>query len=239
MKIFVQVVFCDDALLVVEKPTGIHTHNTHLSHLELSFQQFVESEVGERLFTVHRLDRATSGILIFARTREAARLLQEMFATGRVKKTYLALVRGWLPSQEIEKTIWDANKKKYLQARTVFEGLSYFRLPLAYGMYPEIRLSLVRVLPQTGRWHQIRLHAHALSHPIIGDAKHGDNKLNRMLQSVLGVHRLWLHAQALDFIHPITHQEVHLESTQGFEEWLNRLKPFQIFQPFQEALPNA
>lgn len=176
---------------------GIHTHPSGLSRGEVSFQEELERWLGQKLYTLHRLDRATSGLVVFALSSEAARFYQQQFALGRVEKTYQALVRGWLRSTRTERPIRDVLRGKHLSAITHFEPCCYYRVPVPVGPYPELRLTWVQVHPETGRRHQIRLHAHQLSHPIVGDGRHGDHRVNRAAAELLGQSRLWLHSQTL------------------------------------------
>lgn len=212
--------------MVAEKPPGFHTHPTDLARHEVSFQEALEERLGVRLFTLHRLDRATSGLVLFARTPEAARFLQREFAQSRVEKTYLALLRGWVDAQTVRRPVWDDSRGKGYDAESHFEPLRRYRLPIPLAPYPEIRLTLVEVHPRTGRRHQIRLHARGIRHPIVGDTKHGDLKLNRAVAAALGISRLWLHARSLRFVHPLTLKPLALDSPRGLEEELERLRPY-------------
>lgn len=227
------IIYHNDRILVAQKPTGIHTHPSELSRGEMSFQEELERQIGQKLYTLHRLDRATSGLLVFALTPDAARFYQHQFALGRVEKTYLALVRGWLGSTRTDRPIRDELREKKLPAVTVFDPLYFYRVPVPVGPYPELRLSWVKAIPETGRRHQIRLHAHQLSHPIVGDGRHGDHRVNKAVNLLVGQNRMWLHAQTLRL--PLENEggEMIFESTWDLLAELTALEKWRL--SFEEA----
>jgi len=135
--------------------------------------------------------------------------LGALFKEHRIQKTYHILVRGWMKDAECRKLIRHGEGQKSREAETVFRPERFYRLPLAFGHYPEVRLTWCRAEPKTGRRHQIRLHAKSLAHPVIGDIKHGDIKLSRFLEQTLGASRLWLVCTGLAFVHPVTGKNFH------------------------------
>lgn len=225
--------------MVLDKPTGIHTHPTDLSPDEISLIELAELALGYRLFPVHRLDRATSGVLIFTRRPETVTILQRAWNAGQVTKLYQALLRGWVPSQRVEIPLEGPMGGNPAQAVTDFRSLRCFCIPKPYGIYTEIRLTFADVLPLTGRWHQIRLHARKIRHPVVGDTKHGDNKLNQAMQEVLGKRRLWLHARRVEIAHPISGEPLVLESQQDLERELSVLDPYRVECPSYPPPPSA
>jgi len=163
------------------------------------------------LAPAHRLDKGTSGLLIFTRHAQAARRMGELFDAGQVHKRYLALVRGWpLPEGECAHPLArdperPSQGQTLLPALTRYRRLAHVEWPLAVdGRHPTARYALVEAVPHTGRRHQIRRHFKHLSHPLIGDATHGKGPHNRAVASWLGLARLWLLAHHLSLPHPIT-----------------------------------
>ena len=182
----------DDHLLVVDKPAGLVDQLRH--------------QVGGEVFLVHRLDRATSGLVLAARTREAAGELGKQFMARTVEKTYLAVCRGW-PAEtgEIDYALGDVRPNSPKKpALTRYRRLATVEVPIALGKYPQQRYALLAVDPVTGRYRQIRKHFHHVSHHLIGDTSHGRSEHNRLFQSQWQVSRLLLHARRLVFTHPAT-----------------------------------
>jgi tRNA pseudouridine65 synthase len=211
----------DEHLVAVHKPAGWLVHRTGLDAGETRFvvQTLRDQLGGTRVHPVHRLDKGTCGVLLLALHAEAARALGEAFMAHRVRKRYLALVRGWAPPQaEVDHPLRpdDAPPDAPAQpARTVLRRLACFERAEAFEpRFAVTRASLVEAEPLTGRRHQIRRHLKHLAHPILGDATHGKGPLNRWWAAPgrIGRQRLWLHAQALDFTHPFSGAPVALHS---------------------------
>lgn len=191
----------DDQLVAVNKPAGMLTHRGWGDDV-MPLLQRLRDETGQYLYPVHRLDRATSGVVVFATSAEMVRLLQEQFNTDQVKKEYLALCRGHtLASQVLH---YPLAKEKGGPKRAAVTELALLESFERYG--------LVRAIPKTGRTHQIRRHLKHLSHPIIGDVRYGKGEHNRIFRERFNFHRLALHAQRLSFIHPITRHPLTIEA---------------------------
>jgi tRNA pseudouridine65 synthase len=146
-----------------------------------------------------------------------------MFRNSEVKKSYLAVVRGYVPQYgEIDhplKQMLDTKAQKQAgvtreeqEAQTHYECLATVELPVPVSRYPVARYSLVRLIPHTGRKHQLRRHMKHIFHPIVGDTKHGRGEHNRLFREKFGVHRLLLHAQSVSFIHPVTGEVLAVEA---------------------------
>lgn len=230
------VLFEDDHCLVIDKPAGLLVHRTALDAREhdtvlarLQGQRPDSSQAlhgpsgASSLSPVHRLDKGTSGLLMLARHREAARALGQAFETGRVRKTYLALVRGW-PSADsgvIDHPLAHDPERPsagqpHREARTHF--LVLHRYEWAFQVdprFPRARYALVLAQPQTGRRHQIRRHFKHIGHPLIGDSTHGKGSHNRAVADWLGVSRLWLHACGLTVPHPHDERPLRLLAPPG------------------------
>ena len=224
------ILYQDEHLVAVDKPAGLFVHRSYLDRHEKYFAlQLVRDQVGQYVYPVHRLDRPTSGVLLFALSEEVARSMNEIFSARQVQKTYYALTRGHLldegiidhPLKEQHDKIADkyAQQDKAAQsAITQYESVATATLPIAVGKYPSVRYSLIKLLPQTGRKHQIRRHLSHLRYPIIGDINHGDNKQNPFFHHHFGFKRLMLQAKSLAFKHPVTDEPVVIESTYD-EQW--------------------
>jgi tRNA pseudouridine65 synthase len=170
--------------------------------------QRVRALTGRRVYPVHRLDRPTSGVLLFAFSGQAARAVQAQFDAGTFEKVYLAVVRGWAEAAgRIDHALKDDEKLRngviaLRPAVTDYERLATAELPAAIETYPTARFSLVRLLPRTGRSRQLRRHLAHIAHPIIGDTSHGRGAYNRWFREHLDCHRLLLHALSVSLCHP-------------------------------------
>lgn len=191
----------DADLAAVDKPPGLLVHPSTLDpHEERTALKLLRRQLGTRLWPLHRLDKGTSGVLLFARHAEAAREWGLAFEQGRVAKRYLALVRGWPPeageidhplARDLERP---STGQPHLQATTRFRRLACFEWPFSDGRHATSRYALVEVEPLTGRRHQIRRHFKHIAHPLVGDSTHGKSTHNRAVAAWLGSSRLWLHA---------------------------------------------
>lgn len=178
--------------MVVDKPAGLLVHRGW-GRDPVVAMTLLRDRLGRSVFPVHRLDRGTSGALLFALSPEVARLLQGAFEAGRVDKRYLALVRGVPPEAS---TVDHPIPRRPGGPRV--PAVTELRL-LAAGE----RFSLVLARPRTGRLHQVRRHLKHLSHPIVGDVEYGKGEVNRLFRARFGLHRLGLHALELGLDHPL------------------------------------
>ncbi|RXE95874.1 tRNA pseudouridine(65) synthase TruC [Pseudoalteromonas sp. PS5] len=222
-----EILYQDEHYVAINKPSGLLVHRSFLDKRETQFaMQMLRDQLDQHVFPVHRLDRPTSGVLLFALSSEAARAMNEVFIAGKIKKRYLALTRGFAPDskfvdkplkEELDKIadkFADQNKAPQ-EAQTQVNCLAQATLPIAFGKYPSIRYSLVECFPHTGRKHQIRRHLNHLTHPIIGDVNHGDNKHNHFFVEHFGLRRLMLFATRLEFVHPYTNVEISITADLG------------------------
>ncbi|MFM2066239.1 MAG: hypothetical protein RLZZ584_1148 [Pseudomonadota bacterium] len=199
-----RVLHLDEQLVVIDKPAGLLVHRTALdAHEALNARDLLQAQLGQPLWTVHRLDKATSGLLLFARSVAAARALGAAFEAGRVHKRYLALVRGWpVDAGEIDHALARDPERPsagqvLLPALTRYRCLVRHEWPFGDGRHASSRYALVEVEPASGRRHQIRRHFKHIAHPLVGDSTHGKGAHNRAVAAWLGVARLWLHASHL------------------------------------------
>lgn len=209
------VLFEDDFYIAVNKPNGLLVHKTRIAADATEFAlQMVRDQTGRRVYPVHRIDRGTSGVLVFAFTTHAHALLSSCFENRKVLKQYLAVVRGFTDETgKIDMPLEQGNSNlPAREAVTLYRRLASAELPFKVGPYPTARYSLVEVQPLTGRMHQIRRHFNRISHPVINDLKHGDYRHNHFFRDELGCHALLLHALKLEFIHPFTHNRVQIQA---------------------------
>ncbi|MCH8536169.1 MAG: tRNA pseudouridine(65) synthase TruC [Alkalimonas sp.] len=216
------ILFQDEYLVAVDKPAGMLVHRSFLDRHETRFvMQTLRDQIGQHVYPIHRLDRPTSGVLLFALSSEVARLLSEQNAQQHWFKGYLAVVRGYIeqpgtldyPLKEQLDKLGDkyADPDKAAQdAITDYRPLATVELPIPVSRYPAARYSLVALSPRTGRKHQLRRHLAHLRHPIVGDTSHGDGKHNRLFREHLHCHRMLLIAKELQFNHPITGEAVSI-----------------------------
>ncbi|WP_448549293.1 tRNA pseudouridine(65) synthase TruC [Thalassotalea fusca] len=226
------ILFQDEHLVAIDKPAGLFVHRSYLDRHEKYFAlQLLRDQLGQYVYPLHRLDRPTSGVLLFALNEETARKMGKIFEEKQIQKEYFALTRGHLidsgvidhPLKEKLDKLGDkfVNTDKAAQeAISYYESIITATLPIAVGKYDSVRYSLVKVAPQTGRRHQIRRHLAHLRHPIIGDINYGDNKQNPFFISHFGFKRLMLFAQSLTFRHPYTGQEI-VVNAEFDQQWLS------------------
>ncbi|RCS58723.1 pseudouridylate synthase [Parvibium lacunae] len=181
--------------------------------------QMLRDQICQHVYPVHRLDRGTSGVLLFALNREVASLLGKQFEAQTVEKTYLAIVRGHPPERgTIDYPLSrQPDAAEYLPsgmqrelapqpAVTHYQRLATVTLPVMVERYPTSRYALMRLHPETGRRHQLRRHMKHIAHPIIGDATHGKGIHNRYFKQTYDCGRLLLACVKIAFIHPLTAQ---------------------------------
>jgi tRNA pseudouridine65 synthase len=221
------IVYQDEYLVAIDKPSGLLVHRSPIDRHETRFAlQLLRDQIGQRVYPVHRLDKPTSGLLLFALSPEIAAMVSSQFQNRAILKTYVAIVRGYCPQagqidyalkEKLDK-IADKHRRAERPAQeavTDFQCLATVELPVAVDRYPQTRYSLVRLHPLTGRRHQLRRHMKHLGHPIIGDAKHGKGVHNRFFQTQYGCNRLLLASLKMTFQHPISGDALTLHTEPG------------------------
>lgn len=233
-----RILYQDNYLVAVDKPPGLLVHRTGLDAGETLFAlQLLRDQLGRPVWPAHRLDKGTSGVLLFALDAGTARALGTAFeAPDQVYKTYLAVVRGWPPESGLIdhplKRMEDdarAGRQEVQDAQTRYRTLERYELPLPQGDFPTTRCALVELQPLSGRRHQLRRHLKHIAHPIIGDATHGKGPLNRALAVQLGLQRLWLHALQLELTHPVHGTPLSFEALPG-PDWTLWRQSFDVCQ---------
>jgi tRNA pseudouridine65 synthase len=218
------VLYQDEHLVAVNKPMGLLVHRSSIDcHEHENAMKLVRDQLGQWVYPIHRLDKSTSGVLVFALDQETARRMTRSFTDEKVSKGYLAVVRGITKEAErIDHPLKDsvdkmtdqkADKDKPAKPSvTDYRRLASIELPHAVGRYSTARYSLVTAFPVTGRNHQIRRHMKHIFHPIVGDTTYGDGKQNDFFRRQFNCHRLLLHAYKIEFIHPYTGQLLHIRA---------------------------
>ncbi len=237
------ILYRDEHLVAIHKPSGLLVHRSALdAHEERFAVQLLRDQIGQHVHPAHRLDKGTSGVLLFALDREVAALLGELFETRQVRKRYVAIVRGHPALAGIidhalvrrfdaaerrgkDRSSGDgdgdcdrsANPRTHDEAAaqpavTRFTRLATAELPHSVDRYPTSRYALLEVEPETGRRHQIRRHLKHVSHPIIGDATFGKGRHNRLFQTLFGSARLLLACTRLAFSHPLTGESLRVDA---------------------------
>ena len=204
--------------MAVYKPAGISVHRGDLSTETHVVMTILRDQLGRYVWPLHRLDRPTAGVLLFALSSEAASVANHLIRERLFHKSYLALARGWMEDEgEVDHPLSEVRGELKKAALTRYQTLARIELPIGLGEFDQVRYSLVRVFPFTGRYHQIRKHLRHLSHPLVGDTVHGDGRHNRLFRENFGWHRLGLLAESLRFVHPLEGREVEITAEPDLE----------------------
>ena len=188
--------------------------------------QLLQRLYHQKYYPIHRLDRKTSGIILMAKKKEFVSKFQELFISNNIQKTYYGIVRGFTPNKlTIESDVKGRDAKVYKNAITELITLASKELDIAVKPYPTSRYSLIKLLPKTGRLHQLRIHLNKISHPLIGDPKYGDRFHNRMFIKEFDCDKLFLHAQNIEFTHPFLSKKIAIQAD-FLSDWLKILKNF-------------
>lgn len=210
------ILYQDEHLVAINKPAKMLVHRSFLDKHETTFaMQTLRDQLGKLVYPVHRLDRPTSGVLLFALSSQIAHHLALQFEHHRTQKTYWAIVRGAISDDgtidyalapkfdKIADKFADV-KKPPETAITHYRSLGVVELPfVSCERFATSRYSWLELRPITGRKHQLRRHLKHIFHPIVGDTTYGDKKQNRAVSANIGTTRLMLHARSLTFLHPV------------------------------------
>lgn len=222
-KVF-EIIYQDEYMVAINKPSNLLVHRSWIDKDETRFAiQILRDQIGQYVYPVHRLDKPTSGLLLFALNKDTARALSEQMQERVFKKEYLAIVRGYADEsgeidyalKEVHDKMTDAKArtdKNAQEAVSAYERLGKVELPFAVGRYDTTRYSFLRLQPHTGRKHQLRRHMKHILHPIVGDTKYGRGEHNRFFREKFESHRLLLHASSLSLKHPVTKQELSMKA---------------------------
>lgn len=215
--------------MAIDKPAGFHVHppedTRHRIPRGTNCLFLLRRQIDRYLYPVHRLDGATSGVLLFALDSDSAANVQMQFRNQEVQKTYFAIARGWVEtSGVIDSPLSD------MESKTRYERVAQIELSFPLGRYETARFSLVRTNPETGRMHQIRRHFAHIRHPLIGDSLYGDGKQNRFFREKIteeGENRLFLKAHTLRLKHPSTGENLEIRARWG-HSWLRSFDLFGV-----------
>lgn len=208
------ILYQDDYLIAINKPSGLLFHKSKYAGPADEYAvEKLTNQIGKKVHLVHRLDRKTSGVLLFAFDKEILKLISDQFMNREVEKKYLAILRGW--TKEEETIDYDlTNENEIVQnAVTYYKRLMISEIDLPFLKHPTSRYSLVEAIPETGRFHQLRKHFKHILHPILGCRKHGCNKQNKLWLNTFNVTAMPLHSHQLNFKHPITNQHIFLNAS--------------------------
>lgn len=208
-----EILFQDDHLIAVNKPAGLLVHRSSIAKDATEFAlQKTRDFVGKEVHPIHRLDRKTSGVLLFTFDKNTLHSMQNLFNEGKVRKEYHAIVRGFTDeSGKIDYAL--VNDKGLTQsATTIYITHKKWEITKSFGRYKTSRYAYVHVFPETGRMHQIRKHFAHIFHPIIGDRPHGCNKQNGFFKREFNLMEMLLHAKSYSFEHPVTSDKIIIQA---------------------------
>ncbi|WP_338516583.1 pseudouridine synthase [Alteromonas gracilis] len=235
-----RVLYQDEYIVAIDKPPGLLVHRSPIDKHETVFAvQTLRDQIGRHVYPAHRLDRPTSGVLVFSFTSDIAAKLGKQMMDKQVVKTYHALVRGFVNHTGLVDyalkyrydKIADKHKRPQQppqQATTVYESIEKFEVPEPVGKYQSARYSLVKLSPSTGRKHQLRRHMAHIRHPIIGDTTHGDGKQNKFAKSHFNFANLALSCTQMGFVHPVTLKWISIGSAMhlAMQQFVEALQPY-------------
>ena len=207
------ILYQTDTLAAINKPHGLLVHRSPIASDASEFAvQLLRDQLGQRVYPVHRLDRKTGGVLLFALNESQNAAMQQQFMDGLVDKTYLAIVRGYTDDEQVIDYPLRRDDGLLQDARTVLITLQRTEVPIPFGKHATSRYSLVELRPTTGRMHQLRKHMAHILHPIIGDRPHGCNKQNKLFLAHFGMNTMLLHARSIRFQPPGADAPVTIEA---------------------------
>ena len=220
-----EILYKDEHLVAINKPSGLLVHKSMIDRHEIYYaMKMLRDQLGGAwVYPIHRLDKPTSGVLLFALDSHTAKLMSEQFREHSMQKSYIAVVRGYAPqSGVIEHALKekldkisdrDAKKDKEAQeALTEYRSIDRVEIDAPVGRYEKTRYSLVELFPKTGRKHQLRRHMKHINHHILGDTKYGRGEHNKFVRERYNMQRLLLHATSLEIEHPYTKERLFLKA---------------------------
>lgn len=222
-----EILYQDSHLIAINKPHGLLVHRSPIAtNTDTYAVQELRNQIDQHVYPVHRLDRKTSGVLLFALNKEVITNLMKQFEEHTVSKTYWAILRGYTDDEGTIDYALTNDKGKTQEAVTHYKTLDRTEVAVPFGKHATSRYSLVEAKPETGRMHQLRKHFAHILHPIIGDRPHGCNKQNKLFLEKWNMGTMLLHAQQLEFQHPISGERVKVSAkpSSEFERMLKTLE---------------
>ncbi|MEA3554865.1 MAG: tRNA pseudouridine(65) synthase TruC [Campylobacterota bacterium] len=237
-----EILYQDEYLVAINKPSGLLVHKSMIDKHEIYYAMKILSEqIGKWVYPVHRLDKPTSGVLLFALDSHTAKLISKQFYQHTIQKQYICVSRGYTKQEGViehplsvkldkiaDKDV--STQKEAQEAVTKYERLGVVELDYSIGRYDKTRYSLVKVTPKTGRKHQIRRHLKHISHHILGDTKYGRGEHNKFIREAYNCHRLLLHAISLEITHPYTNELLVIKANvdEVFSSIIKKFFPEQL-----------
>lgn len=216
-----EILYRDEHLIAINKPSGLLVHKSFYSGEADAYAiQELRKQIGQKVYPVHRLDRKTSGVLLFTLDKETLKVMSEQFANRQVEKKYIAILRGWAKEEEtIDYDLVNENEVKQ-NAVTFYRRLQISEIDLPFLKHQTSRYCLVEAIPETGRFHQLRKHFKHILHPILGCRKHGCNKQNKLWLNTFEINKMTLHSHQLIFNHPFSGKKITVNATidDGFKK---------------------
>lgn len=208
-----EILFQDEHFVAINKPHGLLVHRSKIATNTDEFAvQILRDQLGQHVHPAHRLDRKTSGVLLFTLSKPALSAIREVFEKEDVAKTYWAILRGFTDQEGFIDYALTNDKGKSQEAQTAYTTLGHSEINVPFGKHSTSRYSWVEAKPKTGRMHQLRKHFAHIFHPIIGDRPHGCNKQNKLFLEKWQMGTMLLHAVELGFKHPITKEQVTIKA---------------------------
>lgn len=198
----------DEFLVAIDKPAGMLVHpGREPEGNEWIAMKCLRDQLGRRVFPIHRLDRPTTGVLLFALDKHSAALAQQAFERRQVTKIYHAIVEGMTPERwDCDRPLQEIPDEPFLSAQTSFKRI---RSTTTGGLH----LSWIQAQPSTGRFHQIRRHLKDCGFPIVGDFRYAGQERSFEIGEILGIGtRMLLQAKSLTLMHPCTGEPLHVEA---------------------------
>lgn len=208
-----EILYQDDYLVAINKPRNLLVHKSFIARdiKEYAIQE-LRNQIDKQVYPIHRLDRKTTGVLLFALDKDTLTKMNDDFAQRKVVKKYLAILRGYAPAEMTIDYALTNDRGNQQDALTSFKCLQQSEIDLPFAKHNTSRYSLVEATPETGRTHQLRKHFSHIFHPILGSRPHGCNKQNKLWLETYGLMGMMLHAVELEFTHPVTLERIHLKA---------------------------
>ncbi|MCB9359758.1 MAG: pseudouridine synthase [Flavobacteriales bacterium] len=224
----IEILYEDEFIVVVNKPNDVLMYPSYYARniKDATLVELLNKQLQVKTSPLHRLDRKTSGVVIFGKSAEVAKVFEKLFAQHQIEKTYLAIVRGFCENEGVIGTpIKNNDTGVYKDALTTYKTITTYEWEMPVTPYDKSRYSLIELAPKTGRMHQLRKHLNKINHPIIGDHKYGDRNYNKTFTHEFGFDKLLLHAKQLNFTHPLTNKEMEINASIP-DNWNAVLKTF-------------
>jgi tRNA pseudouridine65 synthase len=209
-----EILYKDDYIVAINKPNGLLVHKSSIAKNADTFAlQLLRNQLGQRVYPLHRLDRKTSGALLFGIDPENLDHFSALFRRGEINKIYHAIVRGYINEEGTIDYAISNFKAKVQEAKTQYRCLGKYEIAVPSAGFQSSRYSLAELVPATGRMHQLRKHMAHIFHPIIGDRPYGCNKQNRMWKEKWEMTEMLLHAKTIEFVHPVNGRAMSIEAS--------------------------